>query len=179
MKQAIKKGSVFSLDELKKKMGYARKEGELENSSADKPMQFIPMPNAFSGALKLPGFPMGYMSIITGWSNTGKSTLVNCLIASCINNGILPIIYDTENNFDFSYAVDCGMRAMPIYDDVEVENIDEETGEIKLEKKRQIVDWVGDFFYYDSKKLADTYGTNDYATGKQTSKKRTITPLAF
>lgn len=175
MKQAIKKGSMvpFSLDELKKKMGYARKEGDLAKSSADKPMNFIPMPKAFNEALKLPGFPMGYMSIITGWSNTGKSTLVNCLIASCINNGILPVIYDTENNFDFSYAVDCGMKATPVYEDVEVEVVDENTGElIETKTEKQIVDWYGDFFYYDSKKLAETYGANDYSTGKQTAKKR-------
>lgn len=175
MKQAIKKGTTikkFNLDELKAEMGYSRKGNDLAASIADKPMDFIPMPKAFNEALKLPGFPMGYMSIITGWSNTGKSTLVNCLIASCINNGILPVIYDTENNFDFSYAIDCGMKATPEYGDVDVETVDEETGEVTITTERQIVDWSGDFFYYNSRKLADTYGMNDYATGKQTAKKR-------
>jgi len=180
MKQTIKKGTAvkkFNLDALKAELGYTTKKGDLTNSSADKPMNFIPMPKAFSEALKLPGFPMGYMSIITGWSNTGKSTLINCLIASCINNNILPVIYDTENNFDFSYAIDCGMKAIPIYEDVEVEDVDEETGEIiGTRTEKQIVDWTGDFMYYDSTKLANTYGANDYTSGKQTAKKRT-TPV--
>lgn len=142
-------------------------------SNADKPMSFIPMPKAYNEALKLPGIPQGYMSIITGWSNTGKSTLINCLIASCIDNGIMPIIYDTENNFDFFYARDCGMKCEPIWDEVETEVVDEETGEVSVVTENQIVEWSGDFFYFNSRKLAETYGNNDYSTGKQTAKKRT------
>ncbi|MBR6516673.1 MAG: hypothetical protein IKT40_07420 [Bacilli bacterium] len=179
MKQAIRKKDQVhvkpSISDIKSKLNMVAKSPEdLSKSSADKPMEFIQMPKAFEQALKLPGFPMGYMSIITGWSNTGKSTLKNCLIASCINNGILPVIYETENNFDFSYAIDCGMKATPIYADVEVEVIDEETGEIKIETERQIVDYEGDFIYYDSTLLAEQYGNNDYSTGKQTKTKRKV-----
>lgn len=176
MKQAIKKGSTikkFDINELKEKMGLNSKKDDLTMSNADKPISFIPMPEAFSDALKLPGFPQGFMSIITGWSNTGKSTLINCLVASCINNGILPIIYDTENNFDFYYARDCGMKCTPVYGDIEVESVDEETGEIITTTETQIIEWTGEFIYFNSRKLAETYGNNDYSTGKQTSKKRT------
>lgn len=176
MKQAIKKGSTvkaFDLNAFKAKMNCAStNEKDLTMSNADKPLSFITMPEAFANAIKLPGFPMGYMSIITGWSNTGKSTLLNCLIASCVNNGILPIIYDTENNFDFSYARDCGLKAEPIYGDVEVESVDEETGEVTVTTERQIIEWEGDFIYFNSRKLAEAYGTMDYSQGKQVSKKR-------
>lgn len=176
MKQAVKKGSTikkFDLSAFKQSQGLnAKGVDDLTMSNAEKPIDFIPMPQAFSNALKLPGFPKGYMSIITGWSNTGKSTLLNCAIASCVNNGILPIIYDTENNFDFTYAKDCGLKAEPVYADVEEEEIDEETGEVTTVIKNQIIDWVGDFIYFNSRRLAERYGDNDYSTGKKVSKKR-------
>ena len=147
---------------------------DLSTTSADKPMEWILMPKAFQEALKLNGFPMGYCSVISGWSNTGKSTLKNCLIAACQKQGILPVIYETENNFDFKYAIDCGMQATPIYGDVNVEHVDEETGEISITKENRIVDYEGDFIYYDSSILAEQYGDIDYSAGKRVSKKRKI-----
>ena len=177
MKQAIKKKEVnkTSADDIKSLMGMtAQNSKDLSKSAADKPLDFIPMPKAFENALKLPGFPMGYMSIITGWSNTGKSTLKNCLIASCINNGIMPVIYETENNFDWQYAIDCGVKATPIYDSVEVEKVDPETGEVSIVVEEQIVDYKGDFIYLDTTLLADLYGNNDYSSGKQTKTKRKV-----
>lgn len=177
MKQAVKKKefSKPSIKDIKSNLGLVGKAKEdLSKSSADKPLEFIAMPKAFENALKLPGFPMGYMSIITGWSNTGKSTLKNCLIASCINNGIIPVIYETENNFDFSYAMACGMKCTPIYGDVEVEKIDQETGEVYVETENRIVDYEGDFIYFDSTLLAEQYGNNDYSTGKQVKTKRKV-----
>ena len=175
MKQPIKKKDFKkpSISELKAKMELSMKNStDYVNSVADKPMAFIPLPDAFSDAIKLPGIPMGYLSIVTGWSNTGKSTIKNCLIASCINNGILPIIYETENNFDFQYAIDCGMKATPVYGDVEVEHINYETGEVTYTTENQIIDYTGDFFYFNSAKLANAYGDNDYSTGKKLKVKR-------
>ena len=160
----------------------AKTETDLSHSNTDKPMEFIPMPKAFMESVKLPGFPMGYMSIITGWSNTGKSTLKYCLMASCINNGILPIIYETENNFDWKYAMDCGVKATPIYDEVEVEYINEETGEVTVEKERRIVEHKGDFIFLDTALLAKYYGMNDYSSGKQTKncrKQAVIEDIAY
>lgn len=175
MKQPIKKKDFKkpSISELKAKMELSMKNNtDYANSVADKPMSFIPLPEAFSDAIKLPGIPMGYLSIVTGWSNTGKSTIKNCLIASCINNGIIPIIYETENNFDFKYAIDCGMKATPVYGNVEVEHIDYETGEVTYTTESQIIDYTGDFFYFNSTKLANAYGDNDYSSGKKLKVKR-------
>ena len=175
MKQPIKKKEFKkpSISELKDKMELSMKNNtDYANSIADKKMEFIPLPEAFYNAVKLPGIPMGYLSIVTGWSNTGKSTIKNCLIASCINNGILPIIYETENNFDFQYAIDCGMKATPVYGDVEVEHVNYETGEVTYTTESRIIDYIGDFFYFNSMKLANTYGDNDYSTGKKLKTKR-------
>ena len=174
MKQAVKK-KEYSVKGLKDKMKLnVSSTNDLTKSVADKPLEFIPMPIAFQNALKLPGFPIGYMSIITGWSNTGKSSCKNAIIASCINNGILPVIFETENNFDFQYAIDCGMKATPVYGDVEVEKVDEETGEIYTTTESRIVDYDGDFIYFDSRLLAERYGDNDYSANKKTKNKRKI-----
>lgn len=175
MKQPIKKKDFKkpSISELKAKMELSMKsKTDYANSVADKKMEFIPLPEAFANAVKLPGIPMGYLSIVTGWSNTGKSTIKNCLIASCINNGIIPIIYETENNFDFQYAIDCGMKATPVYGDVEVEHVDYDTGEVTYTTENRIIDYTGDFFYFNSSKLANAYGDNDYSSGKKLKVKR-------
>lgn len=179
MGQPIKKGQTIikkrSIKDIKSKLGLGvETRDDLVTSSADKPIEWILMPKAYQEALKLNGFPMGYCSVISGWSNTGKSTLKNCLIASCQKQNVLPVIYETENNFDFRYAIDCGMKAEPIYGDVEVEKVDEETGEITVETENRVVDYDGDFLYYDSSILAEKYGDNDYSTGKKVSKKRKI-----
>ena len=120
VKQAIKKKTFTrpSIASIKEKMGLTVKDDNLTVSSANKPMEFITLPEAFVNATKLPGIPKGELSIVYGWSNTGKSTLINCIIASCQSSGILPVIFDTESHFDFKYAVDCGMQATPVYGDV-------------------------------------------------------------
>lgn len=176
MKQAIKKKTFSkpSIDSIKEKLGLNRTKEHMVVSSANKPIEFIVMPEAFEEAVKLPGIPMGEVTLIYGHSNTGKSALVNCLIAACQKQGILPVIFDTENHFSFKFAIDCGMQATPIYDDVEVEKVNEETGEISIEVENQIVDYTGEFVYMDSEILADRYGDNDYSTGKKTKTKRKV-----
>lgn len=177
MKQAIKKKvrTKPSIDDIQSALGLdidEKKEESLIFSNAEKPLEFIPMPYAFSEVLKIPGIPQGYATIITGWSNTGKSSIKNAIIASCMDNGILPVIYETEQNFDFSFAIDCGMKATPVYGIVDVEVIDEETGEIKTIKEERIIKYKGDFLYFDNQVLAARYGDNDYSTGKKVKTKR-------
>lgn len=172
-KAPIKKKNTIS--DLKSKMGFGVvvEKGTIQGASnADKPMEWLLMPKAFQDAIKLPGFPMGYVSTVCGHSNTGKSTLVNHAIVSAQRQGIIPVIYDTENNFDFKYAIDMGMEATPVYADVEVEVIDPETGEVTTTIENRIVQYDGPFFYFNNSILVDRYGDIDYQTGKRTSKKR-------
>ena len=174
MKQPIKKKEFKrpSIKELKEEMGLVATEKNMVVSAAKKPQEFIVMPEAFVEATKLPGIPMGTTTIIYGHSNTGKSLLKNCLIASAQRKGILPIIIETENHFSFKFAIDCGMRATPIYGDVEVEHVDVETGEVTYTVENRIIDYEGEFVYYDSDMLAEKYGNYDHSQGKPTSKKR-------
>ena len=113
-KQPLKKKEVnkFDVSSFKKQiMGKSA-------HTADKELEWILMPNAFQEALKLPGIPMGRTSMVRGWSDTGKSTLKNLVIASAMRQGIMPVIFETEANFDFQYARDCGMNIEPVYGDI-------------------------------------------------------------
>ena len=173
-KAPIKKKNTIS--DLKAKMGFgvSVEKGEIQNASnADKPIEWIIMPKAFQEATKLPGFPMSYVSTICGHPNTGKSTLINHAIVSAQRQGIVPVIYDTENNFDFQYAIDMGMDATPVYGDVNVEVVDPETGDISIVKENRIIEYDGPFVYFNNAILMERYGDIDYSTGKRGGKKRT------
>lgn len=176
MKQPIKKKDFkrASISSIKEKLGLNASASNMVVSSADKPMEFIVMPEAFTEATKLPGIPMGVTTILHGHSNTGKSLIKNCLIASAQKKGILPVIFETENNFSFQFAINCGMQATPVYGDVEVEDVDQETGEVTYHTENRIINYEGPFLYYDSQILADRYGDFDHSQGKRVSKKRTV-----
>ena len=173
MAQPLKKKEVkkFNVKDLKSTMGLAVETSkDIEKSNADKEMEWIIMPEAFQEAVKLPGIPCGYVSGVRGWSDTGKSTLKNCIIAGAQRQGILPIIFETESNFDFQYAKDCGMKIEPVYGDIE--EVDDETGEIV--KKYGIIDWEGDYILFTNNTICEYCGDMDYSTGKKVSKKRKI-----
>lgn len=131
-------------------------------TSADKPMEWFIMPKGFSDALSLPGIPKGYFTGCCGWNSTGKSTIKNCLIASAQKQGVLPILFETESNFDFQYAINCGMEATPITE------VDEETGEIK------VVDYDGNFILFNNEAICEYCGDMDYSTMSRKSTKRKV-----
>lgn len=174
MKQAIKKGAGIrksSFSDWMNKNGFNDVENE-NNRNAEKDYEWILMPKAFQEATKLPGIVQGRVVSIMGHSNTGKSTLINHAIVSAQKQGIIPVIIDTENNFSFSYAIDMGMVAEPIYGDVEHEVYDGDTNEYKVETKNEIIHYTGPFMYMNSSLLAERYGNFDYSTGKPTATKR-------
>lgn len=179
-KQAIKKGAGIvkknGIAAFKEKKGLSYQVGDsaATNSSkiADKPMEWFIMPEAFQDATKLPGLPIGYVTSVIGHSNTGKTTLINHAMVAAQRQGYIPVYFDTENAFSFPYAVKMGLQAEPVYDDVEVEVVDPETGEVSYKTENQIVSWEGDFLYFNTVSLAEAYGTFDYSTGKDTGKNR-------
>lgn len=171
--QPLKKKEIknFNVNDFKAKLGFQQSK---TTSNADKPMEWLIMPNAYSTALRLPGIPENYVTTVVGHSNVGKSTLVNHALVAAQRKGRIPVIYDTENNFDFTYARDMGFEAEPIYDDVEVEKINPETGEITIETERRVVSYEGNFIYFNNTILAERYGKMDYSTGKENAKGRKV-----
>ena len=63
--------------------------------------------------------------------------------------GHLPIIIDTEGNFDWNHAKHIGVR----FEEV----VDVETGEV--------IDYEGDFLFFDGSDLVDKYAKFDYSKG--------------
>lgn len=175
MKQAIKKGAGIKkkgISAWKEKAGLGVTAANLEVSNADKPMDWLVMPKAFQEATRLTGFPIGYVSMIGGFSDTGKTTIINHVLVSAQRQGFIPVIYDTENNMDWRYLTDMGFEATPVYGEVDIENIDPETGEVTYTKENRIIGYDGDFIYFNNTILAAKYGQYDYSTGKETKTKR-------
>mgnify|MGYP003472409161 FL=1 len=175
MKQAIKKGAGIKkkgISAWKEKVGLNATAANLAVSNADKPMDWLVMPKAFQEATRLTGFPIGYVSMIGGFSDTGKTTILNHVLVSAQRQGFVPVIYDTENNMDWKYLTDMGFEATPVYGEIDVEHVDPETGEVTYTKENRIITYDGDFIYFNNNILAAKYGQYDYSTGKETKNKR-------
>lgn len=179
MKQAIKKKDGIKSSGLtawKQKAGLsATNEAPVDAlSNANKPYSWIIMPKAFQEATQLAGLPENTVISVIGHSNVGKSTLINHAIASAQNQGLIPVIIDTENSFSFQYAQSMGFVAEPVYGDVTIEEVDQETGEITERTENQIINWEGNFIYYNNRLLCERFGDIDYAKGTRTKNKRKI-----
>lgn len=155
-KQPVKKKEVKSFNVQDFKSGLKLP------TVAEKPMEWFTMPKGFTNALSLPGIPKGYFTGCCGWNSTGKSTLKNHLIASAQKQGVLPVLFETESNFDFKYAINCGMQATPIM------GVDEETGE------EIVVDYEGDFILFNNESICEYCGDMDYSTMTRKSTKRKL-----
>ena len=90
----------FSLNDFKKKVG-----GE---DVPDKPMRWIKISDALKKAVGNSSLPLGYVSLLRGYTNTGKSTALECAIVNAQKMGVLPIIIDTENNLGIKRLVNMG-----------------------------------------------------------------------
>lgn len=176
MAQPIKKGQTVKkkgISAWKEKMGLNPKDGAaVKVSNANKEQDWILMPKAFQDATKLPGIPQATVVSVIGHSNVGKSTLINHAIVSAQKQGLIPVIIDTENAFSFQYATNMGFVAEPIYGDVDIEVLNEETGEIEIRTENRVTHWDGDFIYYNNTILCDQFGDIDYSSGTKTKTKR-------
>ena len=144
-KDPIKKGQ-FDLSKFKKENG-------LGQTVKDKELTWIPLSDAFHEALKIPGIPRGFFSSFRGYSNTGKSTAIYEAVAGAQKIGDLPVIIETEGNWNWEHAKNIGVQ----FEEV----IDEETGEINFE---------GDFILVTSEDLLNKYGNFNYENSKRESK---------
>lgn len=155
-KQPLKKGAGIKASTPAEKMA-ALKAFKAKNEitmSKEKELAWYVLPEAFTDATRLPGFPMGYVSAIRGHSNTGKSTIKLELIKAVQRQGDLPVVFELENNFAWTHAKDIG---------VDVNEYIDEDG---------IVEYgPGDnMLYYDTTALYEQYGCYDHEEGKMKNK---------
>ena len=76
-KQPIKKKDVLTMSTPESKKASVEKfklTNKLGNVK-DKDLEWIVLPSAFYDAVKIPGIPKGFFSMVRGLSNTGKSTI--------------------------------------------------------------------------------------------------------
>ena len=145
-KKAIEK-KPFNLNDFKKN-------NQMDTTVKMKELTWIPLSDSFFEALKIPGIPRGYFTSFRGFSNTGKSTAIYEAVAGAQKIGDLPVIIDTETNWDWEHARNIGVQ----FEEV----ADEETGEI--------IDYVGDFIFLQSEDLVERYACLDYSNGKMGNK---------
>jgi len=139
------------------------------NDVKDKEISWYIYPEAWEEAIRLPGIPKGYFTVIRGKNNTGKSTAKIHAIIEAQRQGDLPIIYETESNFPWDHARMMGME----FEDVWGEVVDEETGEMV----KKVIDHTGFFIFYDNQKLFEQYGCIDHTTGEKKSKPTRRVPV--
>lgn len=137
----------FNLDE------YLETEG-LNQNPQDKELTWIPLSKAWHDAIKLPGFPRGYVSLVRGYSNTGKSTAFYEAIVGAIKVGDLPVVIETEGNWQVEHAKKVGVPFKEV--------VDKTTGEIK-----EVPDG---FILIRSKDIYDKYKNYDHKDSVMTTK---------
>lgn len=126
----------------------------LNTEPKDKELTWIPLSKAWFDALKLPGFPRGFVSLVRGYSNTGKSTAFYEAIAGAQKIGDFAIVIETEGNWNAEHAKMVGVKFKEV--------VDTETGEI-IEKP-------DNFMLVRSKDLYRMYKNYNHQESKMMSK---------
>jgi hypothetical protein len=145
--------SSYNLEDFKKSQG-------IQKTIKDKDLSWIPLSKAWHDAIKLPGIARGFVNSVRGYSNTGKSTAFYEAIAGAQRIGDLPVIFETEGNFNWKHAKMCGVEFH--------EDVDESTGEITH---------GGRFIFMGNKDLLERYQLYDHQHSKKVSKPMRFEPV--
>lgn len=144
----------FDLDAFKAEEG-------LNNVVKDRELAWIPLSDAFHDAVKVPGVPIGYFTSFRGFSNTGKSTAIYEAVVGCQKLGVLPIIYETEGNWNWEHAKNIGVE----FEEV----VDTSTGEV--------INYKGDFIFLQGADLLKKYQCYDHQHSKMGTKPLRYEPV--
>lgn len=126
----------------------------INTNPQEKEQSWIPLSKAWYDAIKLPGFPRGYVSLVRGYSNTGKSTAFYEAIAGAQKVGDFAIVIETEGNWSSAHAKQIGVKF--------IEEVDEETG--------LITEKPDGFMVMKSKDLLKRYKNYNHQDSKMMSK---------
>lgn len=98
-----KKQATFDISDYVKQQQETRPEVEY------KPDEYVNVHPVIQKAIKMPGFPLGHMSMIYGLSDSGKTSLLLSAVKSCQEQGILPILLVTENKLTKKRIINAGI----------------------------------------------------------------------
>ena len=152
--QPLKKKEVkTTADKLAALKAYKEKNNLAQ--AVEKEPSWLILPEAFQKAVRVPGIPLGYCSRVRCKSNTGKSTIKLEVIKAAQKQGILPVVFELENNFAWKHAKEIGVNIN--------ESVDPDTGEI-------VYGPGDDMLYFDTAALYEKYGKFDHEHGKWLAK---------
>ena len=114
-----------------------KKANFLQGNVKFKPVSWIPFSSAVQDALNLPGIPKGFLTLLRGHSDTGKTATMLEIAVSCQKMGILPVIIMTEMKWSWEHALQMGFQVEEVKDD----------------KTDEVLDYEGFFIYVDRSSL--------------------------
>ena len=133
----------------------------LNSEPKDKDLSWVPLSKGFSDSLGLPGFPRGFVSLVRGFSNTGKSTAFYEAIKGAQKVGDFAVVIETEGNWNVEHAKLVGVE----FDEI----VDESTGVITYKPKG--------FMLIRQHDLYDRYKNYDHAESKMKTKPTRFEPV--
>lgn len=124
----------------------------IDSNPKDKEITWVPLSKAWHDALKLPGFPRGYVSLVRGYSNTGKSTAFYEAIVGCQKIGDLAIVIETEGNWNDEHAKQVGVKYREVVDKTTGEVTEKPDGFILI-KSKDLYNRYKNYNHQDSKMM--------------------------
>lgn len=115
---AIKETSKFNAGPLDR----FKKSNNLVNNAGFKADTWLPLSPAFNKAIELPGLPKGYIVMLRGLSDTGKSTALWEAAVEAQRQGDLVVLIINEMKFSWDRLIKLGFQTD--------QEVDKETGEI-------------------------------------------------
>ena len=133
----------------------------ISSEPKDKELSWIPLSKAWHDALKLPGFPRGFVSLVRGYSNTGKSTAFYEAIVGCQKIGDMAVVIETEGNWNTEHAKQVGVKFIKV--------TDKETG--------KVIEKPDGFILMKSKDLYNRYKNYNHQESKMMTKPTRLEPV--
>jgi len=127
--------SKFNLEKFKN-------DKKLKTSTAFKEQKWLPLSKAYQETTSVPGIPLGHISIIRGYSDTGKTLLLLEAATSAQKHGILPVLIITEMKWDWEFAKKVGFKF----------------SEIKDKESGEVIGYEGFFIYVDRENIESIEG---------------------
>ena len=101
-----------------------------------KDLEWLPLSEGFSKTLSIPGIPLGYVTLLRGHTDTGKTTAMIEAAVSAQKAGMLPVFIVTEMKWNWEHAIEMGL---------EMETVEDGEG--------NVIDYKGNFIYVDRESL--------------------------
>lgn len=130
----------------------------------------VEMPDPFKKSLGIQGFSLGHISMIYGFSDSGKTSFLLSAIKSCQQQDILPILIVTEKKLTRDRIVESGVDLNRV---LLIENLEylEEVYDLISEKAQEVIDGrlpIKTMIFWDS--VQGCPSNESYTVDKKTGK---------